>query len=96
MSSTSKKPGGFKGLPKPKEHPKAPPSWCMTEAFDLIRKMDGYGDTALMRDAETVAWALHNQWREGFRRGHEVGARSIVEVASALVCNESFKAGAHR
>lgn len=68
-----------------KEHPDAPPAWAMTIALSLIRGMEGYGDVALIRDAAKVAKALDVQWRLGFKRGQEAGARSTVEFMAAVV-----------
>lgn len=81
----SKKPGGFKSMPAPKEHPDAPPAWAMTIAHDLVAKLEGYGDLSLIRDAERIAHALEYQYRDGFKRGQEAGARSTVEFMAAVV-----------
>lgn len=78
-----KKPGGFRHLPQPKTDGPAP--WAMTIAHDLIAKLEGYGDLSLIRDAERIAHALEYQYRDGFKRGQEAGARSTVEFMAAVV-----------
>ena len=81
----SKKPGGFKSIPRRKPRPDCPPAWAMTLAQDLIAKMDGYGDLSLIADAEMLAYALEYQWRDGYRKGRTSGETGIVEFVSALV-----------
>lgn len=85
MARTSKKPGGFKGLPRPSPKPDGPPGWAMTIAFDLIAKLEGYGDLSLIRDAERIAQAVETQYRLGFKKGQEAGAKGIVEFMGAVV-----------
>jgi hypothetical protein len=76
--------------------PVVPPEWALTVAYDLIHTLEGYGDTALTRDADRIAIALHKQWKEGWRLGYNSGAEAIVQVASALVHNPSIMNGAHK
>ncbi len=85
MANRSKKPGGFKSMPRPKPDPAGPPPWAMTIAFDLIAKLEGYGDLALIRDAERIGHAIETQWRLGFKDGQHKGAKSIVEFMAAVV-----------
>lgn len=81
----SKKPGGFTGLPIRKSRPDGPPGWAMTAAYDLIAKLEGYGDLTLTRDAERIAYALEHQWRDGYAGGRKTGEKGIVDFMAALV-----------
>ena len=80
-----KKPGGFRHLPNSKPSDRSPAPWAMTIAHDLVAKLDGYGDLSLIRDAERIAHALEYQYRDGFKRGQEAGAKSTVEFMAAVV-----------
>lgn len=70
---------------RPKPTTDGPPGWAMTIAYDLVAKLEGYGDLSLCRDVERIAHTIETQYRLAWKDGYAKGQVAVVEFMAAMV-----------